>query len=182
MQDIEEADAEFRKAVAPLSAARIDVAFFPVDPRQGSMFEAGANYFILSVKPRILIPMHYFHRADVALEYARTATCRSTEVIAMPVYGESMILDVDEDGYFNIQMKEAPRAEEETTVVPAVPDEAYPEQIPAEPMPLESAPAEPPAHEPPAYSAPAEPAPEADPFDDSDLPVSQLSESGEEDV
>ena len=182
MQDIEEADAEFRKAVAPLSAARIDVAFFPVDPRQGTMYEAGANYFILTVKPRILIPMHYFHRADVALEYARTATCRSTEVIAMPVYGESMTLEEDEDGYFNIQMKEAPRAEEETTVVPAVPDEAYPEQIPAESMPPESAPAEPPADEPPAYSAPAEASPEADPFDDSDLPVSQLSESGEEDV
>ena len=49
MQEIEEADAEFRKAVAPLSREKIDIAFFPVDPRQGTMFEAGANYFILSV-------------------------------------------------------------------------------------------------------------------------------------
>ena len=59
---------------------------------------------------------------------------------------------------------------------------ALPEQLPAEPMRPDSAPAEPPADEPLAYSAPAEAAPEADPFDDSDLPVSQLSESGEEDV
>ena len=82
-QEIEEADEEFRKAVQPISREKIDVAFFPVDPRQGAMFEAGANYFILAVKPRILIPMHYFHRADTATDYARTASCRTTEVLAM---------------------------------------------------------------------------------------------------
>ena len=40
MQEIEEADAEFRKAVSPISREKIDVAFFPLDPRQGAMFEA----------------------------------------------------------------------------------------------------------------------------------------------
>ena len=69
MQEIEEADAEFRKAVQPISKEKIDIAFFPVDPRQGTMYEAGANYFILAAKPRILIPMHYFHRADTAADY-----------------------------------------------------------------------------------------------------------------
>jgi len=102
MQEIEEADQEFRKAVQPISRERIDVAFFPVDPRQGAMFEAGANYFILAVKPRILIPMHYFHRADTAMEYARTASCRTTEVLALPVYGDTIRLEEDEDGYLNI--------------------------------------------------------------------------------
>ena len=102
MQEIEEADAEFRKAVLPLSKEQIDVAFFPVDPRQGAMFEAGANYFILSVKPRILIPMHYFHRADTAVDYARTASCRTTEVIAMPGYGDRIRIQSDEDHYLNV--------------------------------------------------------------------------------
>ena len=49
MQEIEEADAEFRKAVSPISREKIDVAFFPLDPRQGAMFEAGINYFILTI-------------------------------------------------------------------------------------------------------------------------------------
>lgn len=102
MQEIEEADAEFRKAVAPLSREKIDIAFFPVDPRQGTMFEAGANYFILSVKPRILIPMHYFHRADTAVDYARTASCRTTEVIALPGYGDRIRIQADEDHYLNV--------------------------------------------------------------------------------
>ena len=102
MQEIEEADAEFRKAVQPLSRETVDVAFFPVDPRQGTMYEAGANYFILTVKPRILIPMHYFHRADTAVDYARTASCRTTEVIAMPGYGDRLRIEMDEEGYLNV--------------------------------------------------------------------------------
>ena len=102
MQEIEEADAEFRKAVLPISREKIDVAFFPVDPRQGTMFEAGANYFILTVKPRILIPMHYFHRADTAVDYARTASCRTTEVVALPGYGDCLRIEKDDEGYLNV--------------------------------------------------------------------------------
>ena len=102
MQEIEEADAEFRKAVQPISKEKIDIAFFPVDPRQGAMYEAGANYFILAAKPRILIPMHYFHRADTAADYARTASCRTTEVIALPGYGDKLRVQMDEEGYLNV--------------------------------------------------------------------------------
>ena len=102
MQDIEEADAEFRKVVSTISGEDIDIAFFPVDPRQGAMYEAGANYFIMSVKPRILVPMHYFHRADIAQEYARTASSRDTEVLAMPLYGDTIRIEIDDEGYLNV--------------------------------------------------------------------------------
>ena len=115
MKEIEEADAEFRKAIAPICEHPVDLAFFPLDPRQGSMFEAGANFFILSVKPRILIPMHYFHRAEVAMEYARTASCRSTEVIALPGYGDLLSVELDDEGYLNLSFPDRDRllAEEE---------------------------------------------------------------------
>ncbi len=172
MLEIEEADAEFRKAVAPLSAEPVDVAFFPVDPRQGSMFEAGANYFILSVKPRVLIPMHYFGRAEVVMEYARTASCRSTEVIAMPVYGESLTLELDEDGYLNIQLRSGPRTEE-----PAPPDGAAGAEEPPEeaqdPSPQEA---------PAVDFIPDDPLSADNPFAETDLPIPMLSETDEEDV
>ena len=121
MKEIEEADAEFRKALAPLAGVPVDVAFFPVDPRQGSMFEAGANYFILTVKPRILIPMHYFRRADTAMEYAQAASCRATEVIALPGYGEMLNVEEDEEGFLNLSFPErlSPGEEEEA------PEEEY---------------------------------------------------------
>ena len=174
MQEIDEADAEFRKAVQPLTKERIDIAFFPVDPRQGAMFEAGANYFILSVKPRILIPMHYFHRTDTAMEYARTASCRTTEVIAMPGFGDQMQVEADEDHYLNISFL-TPRQSGEEEEVPDTGDET---EQPVEPD--TSVPAEEtgPAKE-------SEPVPEEeedllsedDPFLESDLPLPSLAET-----
>ena len=102
LQEIEEAEREFQTAVRPLQKENIDVAFFPVDPRQGSMFQAGADYFILAVKPRLLIPMHYFHRSEIVMEYARIASCRTTEVLTMPGIRDSILLTFDENGYMNI--------------------------------------------------------------------------------
>jgi len=145
LKEIEEAEQEFIAAVKPLSRENIDVAFFPVDPRQGAMFEAGANYFILQVKPRLLIPMHYFHRTEIILEYARTAGSRSTEVLAMPGIGDSILLDFDQDGFMNVSFPtEEPVGAEE-------------EEIPEDEFFGEN------------------------PFNESDLPLSQLAESGDED-
>ena len=161
MQDIEEADAEFRKVVSTISGQDIDIAFFPVDPRQGAMYEAGANYFIMSVKPQILVPMHYFHRADVALEYARTASSRDTEVIAMPLYGDTLRIETDDEGYLNVT----------------------PIRITDTPAKAENGENE--AGEPENETASDFLDPELDgdnPFSESDLPIPGLSENGEDEV
>ena len=148
MKEIEEADTEFRRAIEPICGHSIDLAFFPLDPRQGTMFEAGANFFILSVKPRILIPMHYFHRAEVAMEYARTASCRSTEVIALPGYGDLLNIELDEDGYLNL---------------------SFPERLRRRGNETESAAADEPEDEDSLLS-------ENNPFLETDLPLPQLAE------
>ncbi|MCQ2458337.1 MAG: hypothetical protein MJ142_06370 [Clostridia bacterium] len=96
--DIAEAEEEYTKVLHTLEGQDIDVCMFPVDPRQGGMYDAGANYFILTVKPRLMIPMHYFHRGDIAMEFARRARCRTTEVLAMPGYGDRIRLSFHEDG------------------------------------------------------------------------------------
>ena len=152
MKEIEEADSEFRKAMAPICEHPVDLAFFPLDPRQGTMFEAGANYFILSVKPRIMIPMHYFHRAEVAMEYARTASCRTTEVIALPGYGDLLNIDLDEEGYLNLSFPTHPELPEEAE------GETEEEKTPEEGTVLS----------------------ENDPFRESDLPLTQLVHEEEE--
>ncbi len=154
MQEIDEAEQEFQQEVKPLVKEPIDVAFFPVDPRQGTMFEAGANYFILTVKPRLLIPMHYFHRKDVAVEYSRTAGNRSTQVLAMPRIGETICLMTDDDGYLNISARE--EAEEPAAEVPA--------ETPEEP----------------AFSD-TDTLTMNNPFFETDLPVAQLAEENESD-
>lgn len=142
-QEVEEAEEEYRKALERIRGETVDVAFFPVDPRQGSMFEAGADSFILSIKPRLLIPMHYFHRADVAMEYARTACNRSTEVLAMPEYGDILKISVDKTGFMNLSF---PTREEVSRVAPDPVEEAISDSLS-----------------------------EDNPFNDSDLPLSQLA-------
>ena len=108
IKEIKEADERFRRAVDPIMQESIDLAFFPVDPRQGRLFDAGANYFILSVKPRLLVPMHFWGRAEIAEEYARRARCKQTEVIAMTRFGEQIRLEFEESGYLTVHLLTAP--------------------------------------------------------------------------
>ncbi len=164
MKEIDEAEEEFRKAVSPLSAEKIDIAFFPVDPRQGNMYDAGANYFILSVKPRLMIPMHYFHRADTAIEYARTASCRTTEVLAMPGYGDTIYVSVGSDDYIDISFSNTDEVPEPSANDPAASSNS-PVTGQAEGEPENSMPSF-----------------EDDPFSESDLPVSLPVDSDHEDT
>ncbi len=92
LQEIEAAERAFHEAVRPLEGQEIDLAFFPVDPRQGSLYDAGANYFVMAVKPRVLIPMHWQERTDVAQEYVRKNRTRRVEMVALLNRGDSVLI------------------------------------------------------------------------------------------
>lgn len=83
VREITLAERAYYKAVRPLEELPIDIAMFPVDPRMGGMFAAGANHFIMAVKPRLFIPMHWQNRPEVATEYARQGRTRYTETLAL---------------------------------------------------------------------------------------------------
>lgn len=103
-QEIDEAERDFHEALRPLKGEKLDVAFFPVDPRQGRMFDAGANYFILTIKPRLFIPMHFWGRVEVVNEFAGRSRCRDTEVYAMTQQGEHLKLEFAPDGFMTINV------------------------------------------------------------------------------
>lgn len=90
LKQIEAAERSFEEALNPLIGQRVDVGMFPVDPRQGPMFDAGANQFILSVKPKLMIPMHFQGRSEVAVDFARRARTKQTEVLALTKPGEAV--------------------------------------------------------------------------------------------
>ena len=92
--EIEAAEKAFYACVEPIPREKIDVAFFPVDPRQGSMYDAGAGYFVMTVKPKILIPMHFQGRADVAVRFAVTGETASTKVVALEEPGDHIELHI----------------------------------------------------------------------------------------
>ena len=147
VKEIEEADDAFRQAVEPIAREKIDLAFFPVDARQGLMYDAGANYFIMCVKPRLLIPMHFWGRAEIAMEFARRSRCRQTEVMALTRYGEQISLDFTDDGYIDVSLLTPPEV--------VVSSRTAPIELPVVELPEPRT---------PAYD------PE-DPFSDTDLPI-----------
>ena len=94
--EIEAAERAFYDCVAPIPKETIDVAFFPVDPRQGSMYDAGAGYFVMTVKPRVMIPMHFQGRGDVALRFAAAGSTPHTRVAALQSPGDRLSLSIPE--------------------------------------------------------------------------------------
>lgn len=107
-REIQMADEDFRYEVAKIAGEEIDWCFFPVDPRMGMHFDAGANYFMMSIKPRVLCPMHFWSRGDVINEFARRSRTKDTEIVPMIVQGQSVSIDVEEDGFMNINMMRPP--------------------------------------------------------------------------
>jgi hypothetical protein len=97
LREIEAAEKAFDEAVAPIAKEKVDIAMFPVDPRQGQMFDAGANLFILRVKPKVFIPMHWQNRPEVAIEYARRATNKQTGVFALVKPREKLVISFEDD-------------------------------------------------------------------------------------
>jgi L-ascorbate metabolism protein UlaG (beta-lactamase superfamily) len=108
LREIEAAEEAFYRACEPIPAEGIDLAMFPVDPRQGMMYDAGANHFILSKKPRLFIPMHWQERPEVAVDFARRASTQYTEVLAITHAGETATVTYSEQ-YLDIHIAEPPK-------------------------------------------------------------------------
>ena len=68
----------------------IDLAFFPLDPRQGRMYDAGASAFVMTFKPRLLIPMQFQGREDAAEDFAVRGSTSSTRVAVLRRAGETL--------------------------------------------------------------------------------------------
>lgn len=83
LRQITQAENLYYAAVEPLIGQPIDLCMFPLDPRMGGMFEAGANHFIMTCKPRVFIPMHWQGRSEVAADFARRCRTKYTEGLAL---------------------------------------------------------------------------------------------------
>lgn len=83
VSEIRAAEKLFYEVIQPLEMLPIDIAMFPIDPRLGGMFAAGVDYFVMTVKPRILFPMHFAEKGDVVIDYARRGRTRYTEISAL---------------------------------------------------------------------------------------------------
>lgn len=98
LKEIEQAEKDYLAEVTPLIGTQIDLAFFPLDPRMGEMYEAGALHFLMHVKPSILFPMHWWDRDDAAIDFARRNRSQRSEIIALTVPGQTIRAAKQENG------------------------------------------------------------------------------------
>jgi len=98
VKEIEQAEREYEQAVERLIGQEIDFAFFPLDPRMGELYDAGALHFMMHAKPRVFIPMHWWGREDVALEFARKNRSWRGEIAALVKRGQSMKAVKEDNG------------------------------------------------------------------------------------
>ena len=68
----------------------IDYAFFPVDKRMGSDYDAGAVQFIDTMHPKVLIPIHFVDFADTHA-FARKMRGSSTRVMRIKRNGQRLV-------------------------------------------------------------------------------------------
>lgn len=70
-REVAEADAAFRKALGRIASEHpsFDVAFFPVDTRQGRDFAVGATEFVEAIRVHDFFPMHFDGNYMVACDF-----------------------------------------------------------------------------------------------------------------
>lgn len=104
LKEIEQAEQDYYQAVNPLIDKEIDFAFFPLDPRMGEMYDAGALHFLMHVKPRVMIPMHWWQRSDAATGFARRNRTKHVEIVALTEPGQTIRAQKQGDGGILIDM------------------------------------------------------------------------------
>ena len=93
LREIARSEALFYEKTNRIPKNKIDICMFPLDPNQGGLYDAGANHFIMALKPKVFFPMHFAARAEIANEYARRGLSRKTLVFALTRARETALID-----------------------------------------------------------------------------------------
>lgn len=87
---LRKAEQEFEGVLHTLRGLRMDVAFFPVDPRMGDGYDEGALRFAEAVRPGTIIPMHFWDRPDAARSFAEKCMPEGVRAVCLTRTGETL--------------------------------------------------------------------------------------------
>lgn len=58
-------ESDFKNEISKIKGNKIDIAFFPVEPRLEENFYLGPEYFIKELRPKVFFPMHFGDKYDI---------------------------------------------------------------------------------------------------------------------
>jgi hypothetical protein len=82
------AEKDFREEIQKIKGEKIDIAFFPVDPRLQQHYSTGAEHFIQELAPRIFIPMHYADSPEITGKFKEKMKGCPSQIFVFSQKGE----------------------------------------------------------------------------------------------
>jgi L-ascorbate metabolism protein UlaG (beta-lactamase superfamily) len=93
LQDQKDAEANFKYEISKLKGEKIDIAFFPVDPRLEEYYLKGGKYFIKEINPSIFFPMHLWDKMSTTDNFKDAMKDYSTKIMTIHKNGETFLID-----------------------------------------------------------------------------------------
>lgn len=90
--EIQQAERWFKDEINKIKGEKIDIAFFPVDPRLEHNYAVGGEYFIREINPQIFIPMHFGENYQITENFADRMNGSNSRVITIACRGEEILL------------------------------------------------------------------------------------------
>jgi L-ascorbate metabolism protein UlaG (beta-lactamase superfamily) len=81
----------FKKEIEKIKKEKIDIAFFPVDPRLRESYVLGPEYFIREIMPKALVPMHFREDYSITKEFRNNSSELHTRIYEVNKRGEEFI-------------------------------------------------------------------------------------------
>lgn len=73
----------FKKKIGRIEGEKIDIAFFPVDPRLEENYYMGGEYFINELKPHYFFPMHFGDNYSKVESFIHKMEDQDTKVVSI---------------------------------------------------------------------------------------------------
>ena len=89
--EVEEARRAFDRAITEIEGEKVDIAFFPVDPRMGEGYDEGVLEITRRVKPSVIIPMHFWDQPDAARAFCVKPMPDGVRAVCLVEPGESFL-------------------------------------------------------------------------------------------
>lgn len=90
-EELEVDKTNFIREIDKMKDEKVDIAFFPVDPRLKEYYLMGGKYFIETIKPQLFIPMHFGEEYSVTRDFAKEVKSLGSQVAVLSRRGEEVV-------------------------------------------------------------------------------------------
>lgn len=94
---VERARLSFIDAMNSLPDEPIDLCMFPVDPKLGGQYQAGARAFMANKKIKVFVPMHWHDEYDVIMDFASKSEFNESRICLLCNPRDSVVINFSGD-------------------------------------------------------------------------------------